>query len=129
MPTFFSRSGSYFEAVLVSNSSSSGSDRELEEVPTGGDPPDPVQIRSSYRVLTGERQRRVALQRCVRARRVVVTLELGKVPFQITFTRRLVGIGVHGSAVTGADVCQAFQNSTWSRHSRRIVPITLPAGV
>ena len=46
--------------VWVSNSSSSGSDWELDEVPTAGDPPDLVQIRSGSRVLTGARQRRVA---------------------------------------------------------------------
>jgi hypothetical protein len=32
----------------------------------------------------GEGQRRVALQRCVAARRIVVNLELGKLLFQIT---------------------------------------------
>ena len=70
--------------LWVSNSSLSGSDWELDEVPTVGDPPDLSQIRRGYRVFPGERQRRVALQRRVRTCRVVVRLELGKLPFQIT---------------------------------------------
>jgi hypothetical protein len=67
--------------LWVSNSSSSGSDWELDEVSR---PSGLVQIRRGYRVFTGERQRRVALQRRVRTCRVVVRLELGKLPFQIT---------------------------------------------
>src|SRR5262249_11938312 len=70
--------------LWVSNSSSSGNDWEWDEVPTVGDPPDLVQIRRGYRLFTGERQRRVALQRRVSACRVVVHLELGTRPFQIT---------------------------------------------
>ena len=70
--------------LWVSNSSSSGRDWELDEVPAVGDPSDLVQIRRGYRVFTGERQRRVAVQRCVRTCRVVVGLELVKLPFQVT---------------------------------------------
>ena len=61
------RQSSHSADLWVSNSSLSGSDWEFDEVPTVGDPPDLVQIRRGYRVLTGERQRRGALQRRVRA--------------------------------------------------------------
>ena len=43
-----------------------------------------VQIGRDHRAPTGEGQRRVALQGRVTARRIVVNLELGKLPFQIT---------------------------------------------
>jgi len=43
-----------------------------------------VQIGTDHRAPTGEGQRRVALQRRVAARRIVINLELGKLPFQIT---------------------------------------------
>ena len=43
-----------------------------------------VQISSGHSVSIGEGQRRVAFERCVTACRVVVRLELGKLPFQIT---------------------------------------------
>ena len=49
-----------------------------------GDPTHVVQIGRGHRVSAGEGQRRVALQRCVRACGVVVNLDLGKLPLQIT---------------------------------------------
>ena len=70
-------------SLSVSNSLSGG-DRELDEVPAVGDPTHMVQIGTGDRVSAGEGQRRVALQRRVAACRVVVGLELGKLPFQIT---------------------------------------------
>jgi hypothetical protein len=42
-----------------------------------------TQIGQGDPVSADERQRRVALQRCVKACRVVVPLELGQLPFQI----------------------------------------------
>jgi hypothetical protein len=49
-----------------------------------GDPTHIVQLRTGDRVSVGEGQRRVALQRRVAARRVVVGLEVGKFAFEIT---------------------------------------------
>ena len=49
------------ESLSVSNSWSGG-DGELDEVPAVGDPAHMVQIGRDHRVVTGEGQRRVALQ-------------------------------------------------------------------
>ena len=48
------------------------------------DPAHMVEIGRDHRMLTGEGQWSVALQRRVAACRIVVNLELGKLPFQIT---------------------------------------------
>src|SRR2546423_23684 len=69
--------------VSVSNWPSRGG-RELDKVSAVGDPPYFVQIGRSHCVSVGERQRRAALQRGVAACRVVVRLELGKLPLKIT---------------------------------------------
>ena len=69
--------------MLVSNSSSVG-DWELDEVPAVRDPAHMVQIGRDRHVPTCEGQRRMPLQRRVATCRIVVNLELGKLPFQIT---------------------------------------------
>ena len=69
--------------LSVSNSLS-GRHWELDQVPAVGDPTHIVQLGTGDRVSTGEGQRRVALQRRVAACRIVVGLEVGKLPFQIT---------------------------------------------
>src|SRR5712671_6521383 len=69
--------------LSISNSLS-GSDRELRKVPAVGDPTHPVQRGGSARASTGERQRRVAVQGGMAACRVVVALELAKLPLKIT---------------------------------------------
>jgi hypothetical protein len=69
--------------LSISNSLSGG-DRELHKVPTVGDPTHPVQMGGSARAPTGERQRRVAVQVGMGAGRVVVALELAKLPLKIT---------------------------------------------
>src|SRR5262245_8978483 len=71
------------DTLSVSNSSSLGGDGELNQVPTVGDPAHLDEIRRLWRQVAGERQRRVAVQRRVGACGVVVTLELGQLPFQI----------------------------------------------
>jgi hypothetical protein len=48
--------------LWVSNSSPSGGDWELDEVAAVGDPPDLARIRTRDRVITGECQRRAAIQ-------------------------------------------------------------------
>src|SRR5580765_1405005 len=86
--------------LSVSNSWSGG-DRELHKVPAVGNPTHAVQIGGSDRVSAGERQRRASVQGGMAACSVVVGLELAKLPLR----------------------SRPFQNSTWSRNSRRIVPI------
>ena len=69
--------------LSVSNSLS-GRHRELDQVPALGDPTHIVQLGTGHRVSAGEGQWRVAPQRRVAACRVVVGLEVGKLPFKIT---------------------------------------------
>jgi len=69
--------------LLVSNSSSSGGEGELHEVPTVGDPSRLAWIRRGDRALAGERQRRAAVQRRINAFRVVVPPELDQLPLQV----------------------------------------------
>ena len=71
------------EHLSVSNSSLGG-DRKLHKVPAVGDPTHLVQIGGNHPTSTGERQRRVAVQGGMAACRVVVGLELTKLPLQIT---------------------------------------------
>ena len=68
--------------LWVSKSLSGGS-RKLDEIPAVGDPTHMVQIGRGHRVSAGEGQWRVAVQRCVRTCRVIVNLELVKLPFQV----------------------------------------------
>jgi hypothetical protein len=68
--------------LSVSNSLSGG-DWELDEVPAVGDPMHMVQIGRGHRVSAGDGQWRVTVQRRVRTYRVVVRLELAKLPFQV----------------------------------------------
>jgi len=70
--------------VWVSNSSSSGSDWELDEAPAVGDPPRMAEIGNGDRASIGERQWRMTFQGRMAARPVVVGLELGQLPFQVT---------------------------------------------
>ena len=70
------------DCVSVSNSSS-GRHWELDQGPAVGDPTHIVQIGTGYHVFTGEGQRRVAFQCRVAACRIVVGLEVGKLPFKI----------------------------------------------
>ena len=69
--------------VFVSNSSS-GRHWELDQVPAVGDPRYIVHAGWGYHVFTGKGQRRVAVQCRVASCRIVVGLEVGKVPFKIT---------------------------------------------
>jgi hypothetical protein len=62
----------------------SGGDREPDKVSAVGDPAHSVQISNCYRVSVGEGQRRAAVQGGVAPCRVVVGLELGKLPLKIT---------------------------------------------
>jgi len=71
------------QRLSISNSLS-GSDRELNKAPAVGDPTHPVQRGGSARASTGERQRRMAVQGGMAACRVVVALELAKLPLKIT---------------------------------------------
>jgi hypothetical protein len=72
------RSGNLF----VSNPLSGGG-RELHKVPALGNPTHSAQIFGSDRASTGERQRRAAVQGGMAASRVVVGLELAKLPFKV----------------------------------------------
>ena len=62
----------------------SGRRRELDQPSAVRVPPHVVQISWGHSVFIGEGQRRVPFQRCVTACRIVVRLELGQLPFQIT---------------------------------------------
>jgi PAS domain-containing protein len=69
--------------VSVSNSLS-GRYRELDQVPAMGNPPHLVQISMGHRPSSaGNGHRRVAVQRRVAARRVVIGLEIRQLPFQV----------------------------------------------
>src|SRR6516164_488463 len=71
------------ERMSVSNSWSGG-DGKLDEIPAVGDPAYMVQVgRGHHWVSAGEGQWRVAVQRGVRTCRVIVCLELVKLPFQV----------------------------------------------
>ena len=67
------------------------------------DPPHMTEIGNGDRASIGERQWHMTFQGRMAARRVVVGLELGQLPFQVT------GIP---------------ERDTWSRNSRRIVPMS-----
>ena len=69
--------------VSVSNWPS-GRDWELDQPSAVRVPPHVVQISWGHSVFISEGQRRVAFQQCVTACRIVVRLELGQLPFQIT---------------------------------------------
>jgi hypothetical protein len=69
--------------VSISNSLSGGN-WELHKVSAVGDPTHPVQRGGSAGASTGKRQRRVPVQGCMAACRVVVALELAKLPLKIT---------------------------------------------
>jgi hypothetical protein len=72
-----------FPKLSVSNSLS-GRYWELDQIAAVRDPTHIVQLGSGHRVSAGEGQRGVALQRRVATCRVVVGLEVGKLPFKIT---------------------------------------------
>ena len=73
-----------FLLTLWVSNSLSGRGWELHKVPAVANPTHAVQLGGSDRASTGERQRRVAVQRRVRACGVVVALELGQLPFEVT---------------------------------------------
>jgi len=69
--------------LWVSNSSSR-SDWELDDAPALGDPPHMAEISNGDRASIGKRQWRMTFQGRMAARRVVVGLELGQLPCQVT---------------------------------------------
>jgi len=69
--------------VWVSNSSPRR-DWELDEAPAVRDPAHMAEIGNGDRASIGERQWRMTFQGRMAARRVVVGLELGELPFQVT---------------------------------------------
>ena len=69
--------------MWVSNSSPRR-DWELDEAPAVRDPAHMAEIGNGDRASIGERQWRMTFQGRMAARRVVVGLELGELPFQVT---------------------------------------------
>ena len=72
------------KTLLSVSNSLSGGDRQLDKVAAVGDPTHVTQIAGDRCASTCEGQRRVVLQRRVVACGIVVHLELGKLPCQIT---------------------------------------------
>ena len=70
-------------SLWVSNSRS-GSNWELHEATAVGDPPHMTEIPMRGLASIDERQWRISFQRGVAACRVVIGLELSKLPFQVT---------------------------------------------
>ena len=70
--------------ILWVSNSQSGSNWELHEATAVRDPPHMTEIRMCDWASIGERQWRIAVQRGVAACRVVISLELSKLPFQVT---------------------------------------------
>src|SRR5262245_55575896 len=68
--------------LFVSNYRSCG-DRKLDQIAAMGDPAHMVQIGRRHCLCTDDGQRCAAAQRRMGARRVVVILELGQLPFQV----------------------------------------------
>ena len=85
-----------------SSSSSSGRHWELDQTPAVRGPTHIAEVGPSDSASDGDPQRRVAAQRRVDACRIVVGLELGEL----------------------CSRSRPFQNNTWSRNSRRVVPIS-----
>ena len=71
-----------FAYLWVSNSLS-GRHWQLNQTPAVRHPPHIVEVCPGHRAIAGDGQRRVALQRRVAPRRIVVGLEVGELPFKV----------------------------------------------